>query len=41
MIRAKFSEVPMKRIAIVGAGKIGHMIADLLGGCGDYQVADR
>ena len=29
----------MKRIAIVGAGKIGHMIADLLGGCGDYQVA--
>jgi saccharopine dehydrogenase-like NADP-dependent oxidoreductase len=29
----------MHRIAIVGAGKIGHMIADLLGHCGDYQVA--
>ena len=29
----------MKRIAIVGAGKIGQMIADLLGHCGDYQVA--
>ncbi len=29
----------MKRIAIVGAGKIGQMIADMLGHCGDYQVA--
>src|SRR5258708_16381536 len=29
----------MHRIAIVGAGKIGHMIADLLSHCGDYQVA--
>ena len=29
----------MKNIAIIGAGKIGHMIADLLGQCGDYQVA--
>ncbi|HEX9139092.1 MAG TPA: saccharopine dehydrogenase family protein [Steroidobacteraceae bacterium] len=28
----------MKNIAIVGAGKIGSMIADLLGNCGDYQV---
>jgi saccharopine dehydrogenase-like NADP-dependent oxidoreductase len=32
-------EVTMNRIAIVGAGKIGQMIADLLGHCGDYQVA--
>ena len=29
----------MKRIAIVGAGKIGQMIADMLGNCGDYQIA--
>jgi saccharopine dehydrogenase-like NADP-dependent oxidoreductase len=29
----------MHRVAIVGAGKIGQMIADLLGHCGDYQVA--
>ena len=29
----------MNRIAIVGAGKIGHMIADLLRHSGDYQVA--
>jgi saccharopine dehydrogenase-like NADP-dependent oxidoreductase len=29
----------MKRIVIVGAGKIGQMIAELLGGCGDYRVA--
>ena len=28
----------MKQITIVGAGRIGSMIADLLGGCGDYQV---
>jgi saccharopine dehydrogenase-like NADP-dependent oxidoreductase len=28
----------MKNIAIVGAGKIGSMIADLLGNCGDYEV---
>ena len=28
----------MKAITIVGAGRIGSMIADLLGGCGDYQV---
>ena len=28
----------MKSIAILGAGKIGGMIADLLAGCGDYQV---
>jgi saccharopine dehydrogenase-like NADP-dependent oxidoreductase len=29
----------MHRIAIVGAGKIGHMIADLLSSSGDYQIA--
>ncbi len=29
----------MHRIAIVGAGKIGHMVADLLGSSGDYQIA--
>ena len=29
----------MKQVAIVGAGKIGHMIADLLVHSGDYQVA--
>src|SRR5579862_3697005 len=29
----------MKRTAIVGAGKIGQMIADMLGHCGDYQIA--
>ena len=28
----------MKAITIVGAGRIGSMIADLLAGCGDYQV---
>src|SRR3984957_4837286 len=28
----------MKDIVIVGAGKIGSMIAELLGGCGDYSV---
>jgi saccharopine dehydrogenase-like NADP-dependent oxidoreductase len=28
----------MERIAIVGAGKIGSMIAELLAGSGDYQV---
>ncbi|MDP9084062.1 MAG: saccharopine dehydrogenase family protein [Pseudomonadota bacterium] len=28
----------MKSIVIVGAGKIGSMIAELLGGSGDYQV---
>ena len=28
----------MKAITVVGAGRIGSMIADLLGGCGDYQV---
>ena len=28
----------MKSIVIVGAGKIGSMIADLLGGSGDYSV---
>jgi saccharopine dehydrogenase-like NADP-dependent oxidoreductase len=28
----------MKDIVIVGAGKIGSMIAELLGGCGDYRV---
>jgi len=28
----------MKNIVIVGAGKIGSMIAELLGGCGDYAV---
>ena len=33
----------MKDIVIVGAGKIGSMIAEFLGGCGDYAVtvADR
>ena len=33
----------MKDIAVIGAGKIGSMIADLLGRCGDYRVtvADR
>ncbi len=28
----------MRNIVIVGAGKIGSMIAELLGGCGDYAV---
>ena len=28
----------MKDIVIVGAGKIGSMVADLLGGSGDYSV---
>ena len=28
----------MKDIVIVGAGKIGSMIAELLGGSGDYSV---
>jgi len=28
----------MKNIVIAGAGKIGSMIAELLGGCGDYAV---
>jgi saccharopine dehydrogenase-like NADP-dependent oxidoreductase len=28
----------MKKILVVGAGKIGSMIAELLGGCGDYAV---
>ena len=28
----------MKNIVIVGAGKIGSMIAEFLGGCGDYAV---
>ena len=28
----------MKEIVVVGAGKIGSMIAELLGGCGDYAV---
>jgi saccharopine dehydrogenase-like NADP-dependent oxidoreductase len=28
----------MKAITVVGAGRIGSMIADLLGGCGDYEV---
>ena len=28
----------MKDVAIVGAGKIGSMIADLLGRAGDYRV---
>ena len=28
----------MKDIVIVGAGKIGSMIAELLGGSGDYAV---
>jgi saccharopine dehydrogenase-like NADP-dependent oxidoreductase len=33
----------MRRIVVVGAGKIGSTIADLLAGCGDYEVvlADR
>ncbi|MCK9259374.1 MAG: saccharopine dehydrogenase NADP-binding domain-containing protein, partial [Azoarcus sp.] len=33
----------MKQILIVGAGKIGTVIADLLSACGDYEVtvADR
>jgi len=29
----------MRRVAIVGAGKIGQMIADLLVHSGDYEVA--
>src|SRR5262245_58145033 len=33
-----FSEGAMREIAIVGAGKIGSMIADWLGHAGDYQV---
>src|ERR1700722_4125943 len=28
----------MQSVVIVGAGKIGSMIAELLVGCGDYQV---
>ena len=28
----------MKAIVVVGAGKIGSMIAQLLAGCGDYTV---
>jgi len=28
----------MRKVAVVGAGKIGAMIADLLGYCGDYEV---
>jgi saccharopine dehydrogenase-like NADP-dependent oxidoreductase len=37
---ASFSDgAVMKRIAVVGAGKIGHMIADMLGKSGDYQLA--
>jgi len=28
----------MKKIVIVGAGKIGSMIAEMLAGCGDYAV---
>jgi len=28
----------MRKVAVVGAGKIGAMIADLLGHCGDYEV---
>jgi saccharopine dehydrogenase-like NADP-dependent oxidoreductase len=28
----------MKPITVIGAGRIGSMIADLLGGCGDYAV---
>ena len=28
----------MKRVAIVGAGKIGGVIADLLAGSGDYEL---
>ncbi|MCA6228723.1 MAG: saccharopine dehydrogenase family protein, partial [Phenylobacterium sp.] len=28
----------MKHVAIVGAGKIGGVIADLLAGSGDYDV---
>jgi saccharopine dehydrogenase-like NADP-dependent oxidoreductase len=28
----------MKQVAVIGAGKIGSMIAELLGRCGDYQV---
>jgi saccharopine dehydrogenase-like NADP-dependent oxidoreductase len=36
-------EVSMKKIAVIGAGKIGSTIAELLAGCGDYRVtiADR
>jgi saccharopine dehydrogenase-like NADP-dependent oxidoreductase len=29
----------MERIVVVGAGKIGSMIAEMLGRCGDYEVA--
>src|SRR5580698_9634071 len=28
----------MRRVAVVGAGKIGSTIASLLAGCGDYEV---
>ena len=31
-------ETQMKDIVVVGAGKIGSMIAELLGGSGDYAV---
>jgi saccharopine dehydrogenase-like NADP-dependent oxidoreductase len=36
--RQDTKESHMKQIVIVGAGKIGSMIAELLGGCGDYSV---
>ena len=32
------TERAMKNIVVVGAGKIGSMIAELLAGCGDYEV---
>src|ERR1700722_3253033 len=35
---AQYSGVTMKDIVVVGAGKIGSMIAELLGGSGDYKV---
>ena len=28
----------MKNVLVLGAGKIGRMVASLLQGCGDYQV---
>jgi saccharopine dehydrogenase-like NADP-dependent oxidoreductase len=28
----------MRKVVVLGAGKIGSVVADLLAGCGDYQV---
>jgi saccharopine dehydrogenase-like NADP-dependent oxidoreductase len=38
MMQRSSGDAAMKRIVVVGAGKIGTTIADLLAGTGDYQV---